>query len=116
MGIGGLPKEGAVCLFYTPSSEQVQTLSLKDVPNGSNALCSLTVYDKDGFPVGDACNINSAFATKNDQGEVVLNFGGDAHQKNFLGIYPGWNVTLRIYNPTPAYFDGSWTHPDLQLK
>ena len=116
VGIGGLPKEGAVYLFYTPSSQKAQTLTLKDVPNGSNAFWSLTVYDKDGFPVGENYNINSAFAKTNDRGEVVLNFGGDSSQDNYLGIYPGWNATLRIYNPKPAYFDGSWTRPELQLK
>ena len=116
VGIGGLPKEGAVYLFYTPSSDKPQTLTLKDVPYGSNAFWSLTVYDKDGFPVGDNYNVNSAFVTANDQGEAVLNFGGDSSQENYLGIYPGWNATLRIYNPTPAYFDGSWTRPELELK
>ena len=116
VGIGGLPKEGAVYLFYTPSSEQAQTLTLKDVPYGNNAFWSLTVYDKDGFPVGDNYNVNSAFVTANDQGKVVLNFGGDSSQENYLGIYPGWNATLRIYNPTPSYFDGSWTRPELELK
>gem|GEM_PF-135930 len=116
VGIGGLPKEGAVYLFYTPSSDKPQMLTLKDVPYGSNAFWSLTVYDKDGFPVGDNYNVNSAFVTANDQGEAVLNFGGDSSQENYLGIYPGWNATLRIYNPTPAYFDGSWTRPELQVK
>ena len=68
------------CLLYTspsprdrtrsrmPSSEKEQTLTLKDVPNGSNAFWSLIVYDKDGFPVGENYNINSAFAKTNDQG------------------------------------------------
>ena len=116
VGIGGLPKEGAVYLFYTPSSDKPQTLTLKDVPYGSNAFWSLTVYDKDGFPVGDNYNVNSAFVTANDQGEAVLNFGGDSSQENYLGIYPGWNATLRIYNPTDSYFDGSWTRPELQVK
>ena len=116
VGIGGLPKEGAVYLFYTPSSDEAQTLTLKDVPYGSNAFWSLTVYDKDGFPVGDNYNVNSAFVTANDQGEAVLNFGGDSSQENYLGIYPGWNATLRIYNPTDSYFDGSWTRPELQVK
>ena len=116
VGIGGLPKEGAVYLFYTPFSEKAQTLTLKDVPNGSNAFWSLTVYDKDGFPVGENYNINSAFAKTNAQGEVVLNFGGDSSQDNYLGIYPGWNATLRIYNPKTSYFDGSWVRPELQLK
>ena len=116
VGIGGLPKEGAVYLFYTPSSSEPQTLTLKDVPNGDNAFWSLTVYDKDGFPVGDNFNVNSAFAEADAQGGVTLNFGGDNTQSNYLEIYPGWNATFRIYNPKPAYFDGSWTRPELELK
>ena len=116
VGIGGLPKEGAVYLFYTPSSSEPQTLTLNDVPNGDNAFWSLTVYDKDGFPVGENFNVNSAFAKTNESGDVVLNLGGDSKQDNYLEIYPGWNATFRIYNPKPAYFDGSWDRPELELK
>ncbi|MGB1622470.1 MAG: DUF1254 domain-containing protein [Synechococcus sp.] len=116
VGIGGLPKEGAVYLFYTPTSTEPQTLTLRDVPNGDNAFWSLTVYDKDGFPSGDAFNLNSAFAKRNASGDVVINFGGDNTKENYLDIYPGWNATFRIYNPKPAYFDGSWTRPELELK
>ena len=115
VGIGGLPKEGAVYLFYTPTSTDPQTLTLKDVPNGDNAFWSLTVYDKEGFPTGEPFNLNSAFAKTNGQGEVVVHFGGDKNQNNYLAIYPGWNATLRIYKPKPAYFDGSWDRPELQL-
>ncbi|WP_257929944.1 hypothetical protein [Synechococcus sp. CC9605] len=67
---------------------------LKDVPNGDNAFWSLTVYDKDGFPVGENFNVNSAFAEADVQGEVTLHFGGDNKQPNYLEIYPGWNATL----------------------
>lgn len=116
VGIGGLPKEGAVYLFYTPSSSEPQTLKLNDVPNGDNAFWSLTVYDKDGFPVGENFNVNSAFAEADAQGDVTLHFGGDTTQPNYLEIYPGWNATFRIYNPKPAYFDGSWVRPELELK
>ena len=116
VGIGGLPKEGAVYLFYTPSSAEPQMLTLKDVPNGDNAFWSLTVYDKDGFPVGENFNVNSAFAKADAQGEVTLHFGGDKTQSNYLEIYPGWNATFRIYNPKSAYFDGSWNRPELELK
>ena len=116
VGIGGMPKEGAVYLFYTPTSTDPQSLTLKDVPNGDNAFWSLTVYDKDGFPTGDKFHLNSAFAKANDQGEVVVNLGGDKGKDNYLDIYPGWNATLRIYNPKPSYFDGSWVRPELELK
>ena len=116
VGIGGLPKEGAVYLFYTPTSTEPQTLTLRDVPNGDNAFWSLTVYDKDGFPSGSSFNLNSAFAKTNTGGDVLINLGGDSKQDNYLEIYPGWNATFRIYNPKPAYFDGSWTRPELELK
>ena len=116
VGIGGLPKEGAVYLFYTPTSAESQTLTLRDVPNGDNAFWSLTVYDKDGFPVGNSFNMNSAFAKKNANGDVVIHLGGDNQQENFLDIYPGWNATLRIYNPKASYFDGSWVRPELEKK
>jgi len=116
VGIGGLPKEAAVYLFYTPTSTDSQTLTLRDVPNGDNAFWSLTVYDKDGFPSGDHFNLNSAFAKTNPDGDVMINLGGNSDQENYLEIYPGWNATLRIYNPKPAYFDGSWVRPELQLN
>ena len=116
VGIGGLPKEGAVYLFYTPNSTEPQSLTLQDVPNGDNAFWSLTVYDKDGFPTGSSFNLNSAFAKTNAAGDVVINLGGDDTQDNYLEIYPGWNATLRIYNPKPAYCDGSWARPELELK
>ena len=61
-----------------------------------------------------------AFAALKAGGSVVTwghkNFGGDSKQDNYLEIYPGWNATFRIYNPKPAYFDGSWNRPELELK
>jgi hypothetical protein len=114
VGWGGMPKEGAVYLFYDKNSDQAQTLTLKNVPNGDNAFWSITVYDSEGYPVGKNFNLNSAFAKANDQGEVVVHFGGDTSQPNYLEIYPNWTATLRIYNPKPSYFNGTWTQPRLQ--
>ena len=85
-------------------------------PGGQCLLVLVTVYDKDVFPSGSSFNLNSAFATANASGDVVINLGGDSQQDNYLEIYPGWNATLRIYNPKPAYFDGSWARPELELK
>ena len=113
VGIGGLPKVGAVDLFYTPTSTQPQTLTMRDVSNGDNAFWSLTVYDKDGSPRGSSFNLNSAFAKANAAGDVVINLGGDSNQDNHLEIYSGWNATLRIYNPKPSYLNGAWIRPEL---
>ena len=115
IGWGGLPKEGAVYPFpEVVESTEPQTLTLKDVPIDPRAFWSVTVYDKDGFSVGEKYNINSAFAKQNEQGEYVIHLGGDENQDNYLDIYPGWNAAIRIYSPTKAYFDGSWTPPQFQ--
>jgi hypothetical protein len=114
IGWGGMTKEGAVYLFYNEASGAAKTLTLKDVPNGDNAFWSITVYDSDGYPVGEHFNLNSAFAKTNDQGEVIVHFGGDKNQPNYLEIYPNWTATFRIYNPKPSYFNGTWTQPPLQ--
>ena len=92
-------------------STDPQTLTLKDVPSDPRAFWSVTVYDKQGFSVGEKYNVNSAFAKENEKGEYVIHFGGDKSQDNYLDIYPGWNVVLRIYSPTETYFNGSWTLP-----
>lgn len=115
VGWGGLPKQGAVYPFpKIVDSTDPHVLVLKDVPNDPRAFWSVTVYDKDGFAVGKKYNVNSAFAKANDKGEYVIRLGGDPNQDNYLDIYPGWNVAVRIYSPTEAYFNGSWTPPQFE--
>lgn len=115
IGWGGLPKQGAVYPFpKVVDSTDPHTLTLKDVPSDPRAFWSVTVYDQKGFSTGENYNVNSAFAKKNENGEYVIHLGGDKSQDNYLDIYPGWNVALRIYSPTEAYFDGSWTPPQLE--
>ena len=115
IGWGGLPKQGAVYPFpKVVNSTDPQVLVLKDVPIDPRAFWSVTVYDKEGFAVGKNYNVNSAFAKANDKGEYVIRLGGDPSQDNYLDIYPGWNVAVRIYSPTQTYFNGSWTPPQFQ--
>ena len=115
VGWGGLTKKGAVYpIPKAVDSTEPQTLRLKDVPSDPRAFWSVTVYNKEGFSVGEKYNVNSAFAKKNEKGEYVIHFGGDKSKDNYLDIYPGWNVVLRIYSPTEAYFDGSWTLPQFE--
>ena len=115
VGWGGLPKQGAVYPFpKVVNSTDPQVLVLKDVPIDPRAFWSVTVYDKEGFAVGKNYNVNSAFAKANEKGEYVIRLGGDPSQDNYLDIYPGWNVAVRIYSPTQTYFNGSWTPPQFQ--
>lgn len=112
-GWGGLTPDQAVYPGYFPTSDAPQTLTLKDVP--VKAFWSITVYDKEGFPATETYNINSAFAVADEGGTVTINFGGDKRAKNYMETFPGWNFTLRMYQPTKAYFDGSWIKPELKL-
>ena len=115
VGWGGLPKQGAVYPFpKVVNSTEPQVLVLKDVPIDPRAFWSVTVYDKEGFAVGKSYNVNSAFAKANDRGEYVIHLGGDPSQDNYMDIYPGWNAAVRIYSPTEAYFNGSWTPPQFE--
>ena len=112
MGWGGLTPERAVYPSIYGESTEPQTLTLKDVP--TNAFWSITVYDAEGYPQGDVYNINSAFAVPNDDGSYTIHFGGDRNAPNYMDIFEGWNIALRIYEPTEAYFNGTWTMPELE--
>jgi len=112
-GWGGFEKTQAVYPLFYPTTTEHQTLTLKDVPAG--AFWSLTVYDKGGFAQTDTYNINSQFAVKNEDGSVTINFGGDKNAQNYMETFEGWNVTLRLYRPTAAYFNGEWKKPELKI-
>jgi hypothetical protein len=111
-GWGGFTAERAVYPSIYADSTEPQTLSLKDVPAG--AFWSVTVYDADGFPQGDSYNINSAFAVADEDGSYTIHFGGAKDAVNYMDIFEGWNLALRIYEPKEAYFNGEWVMPELQ--
>ena len=113
LGWGGLTPERAVYPFIYSDSVEPQTLTLKDVPAG--AFWSVTVYDAEGYPQGDAYNINSAFAVPEDDGSFIIHFGGDKGAVNYMDIFENWNLALRIYEPTEAYFNGEWVMPELEI-
>jgi len=112
-GWGGFTPDQAVYPQYFPTSDGPQTLTLKDVP--VKAFWSITVYDKEGFPQTDTYNINSSFAEADKDGSVTNHFGGAKNANNYLEPFKGWNFTLRLYEPTEIYFDGTWNKPELKL-
>jgi len=95
-----------------PDSTAPQTLTLRDEPAG--AFWSITVCDAEGYSQGESCNINSAFAVANEDGSYTIHFGGDENALNYMDVFEGWNMALRIYEPTEAYFNGEWVMPELQ--
>lgn len=113
MGWGGLTAERAVYPSIYAESVEPQTLTLKNVPAG--AFWSITVYDAEGYPQGDVYNINSEFALPEEDGSFTIHFGGDKDAVNYMDIFEDWNLALRIYEPTEAYFNGEWVLPDLEL-
>jgi hypothetical protein len=113
MGWGGFTPERAVYPMIFSDSTEPQTLTLKDVPAG--AFWSVTVYDAEGFPQGDSYNINSAFAVADEDGSYTIHFGGNKDAVNYMDVFEGWNIALRLYEPTEAYFNGEWVMPELEF-
>ncbi|MEW6114530.1 MAG: DUF1214 domain-containing protein, partial [Thermodesulfobacteriota bacterium] len=85
-----------------------------------NAFWSVTLYDKDGFPVANKLN---RFAL-GDRDELKFNADGslDLYIQNETpgpGKEPNWlpapkdafNLLMRLYSPGPPALDGRWAPP-----
>jgi hypothetical protein len=112
---GGNPEEEATYLNVTPQLNDgttVHRLTARDVPVDS--FWSISVYNADGYfepnPWG-AYSINSITATRNRDGAVTVQFGGDPQTPNNLSIMPGWNYMVRLYRPRAEILNGSWVFP-----
>merc|ERR1711935_392070 len=128
-GWGGFPKEQAVYpQIPVPPDVSVAgngryTLTMTEVP--IQAFWSITVYDAQGYvstKEGDVYNINSAFAVadsnkkEEEKKSYTIHFGNNYEKDvvpNVINIMPGWNITVRLYQPTSDYFDGTWKLPEL---
>jgi hypothetical protein len=115
-GWGGNPKEAAMYINVTPEKNDGKTphtLTIsKKVP--VDGFVSVTIYNADGFMEKneqDAYSVNNVTAKRNDDGSVVIHFGGDPKNPNYLPITPGWNYIVRLYQPGKEILDGSWTFP-----
>ena len=113
VGWGGFTKDQAAYVDYYPTTDDPQKLTLKDIP--AKAFWSITVYDKEGFAVTETYNINSQFAKTETDGSVVINFGGDASQDNYMETFKDWTFILRMYLPAEEYLSGNWVRPELEL-
>ena len=112
-GWGGLPEREA---YYTSQEPRLPAgahrITAKEVP--VDAFWSVTVYGADGFLHKndlDAYSVNNISGTKNPDGSVTINLGGDGSVPNSLPLTEGWNYTVRMYRPRAEILDGTWTFP-----
>lgn len=115
-GWGANPPKAAVYTFGAPadnSGKTAYTLTMKDVP--VDGFWSVIVYNKDGFFEGpvEQASFNSVSAKPEADGSVILRFGGDETQPNYMRIMDGWSYVVRLYRPRPEILSGAWKTPDL---
>jgi len=114
-GWGGNPEEAAMYDSGVPTKNDGKTpyrVTAKDVP--VDGFWSITVYNKDGFMEKNdqnAYSFNNVTAKKDADGSITINFGGGPDSVNNLPITPGWNYTVRMYQPKRQIINGSWTFP-----
>lgn len=118
-GWGGNPAKDAIYLggvMPQNDGKAVYRLKVEDVP--VNGFWSVSVYNADGYfqknPY-DAYSLNNLTASKNKDGSIVIQFGGcDAKIANCLPTTPGWNYTVRLYQPSEQILNGTWSFPKPQ--
>jgi hypothetical protein len=118
-GWGGLPRSAALYVIDSVEKNDGQTphaVTVKDVP--VNEFWSITVYNADGYLEANDRNINSynnVTADPNTDGSYTIHFGGcDDGRANCIPISPGWNYTVRLYEPRQEILDGSWKFPEFE--
>jgi hypothetical protein len=114
-GWGGNPAKDATYLNVTPENNDgktAYTLTVKDVP--VDGFWSISLYNGKGFfqkNPQNAYSINNITGKKAKDGSIIIHFGGDPKQSNYLPIMDGWNYIVRLYQPRKEILDGSWKFP-----
>lgn len=118
-GWGGNPAKDATYLGWTaPNNDGTGVYRLEVGHVQVKSFWSVSVYNADGYfqknPY-DAYSLNSLTAVKSADGSIVIQYGGcDGKIANCLPIMPGWNTTIRLYQPDEQILDGSWRFPEPQ--
>jgi hypothetical protein len=114
-GWGGNPAKDATYLNVTPENNDgktAYTLTVKDVP--VDGFWSISLYNGKGFfqkNPQNAYSINNVTGKKAKDGSIIIHFGGDPKQSNYLPIMDGWNYIVRLYQPHQEIVDGKWKFP-----
>jgi len=111
---GGLPDKDAVYVNVQPDLPVGEyELTVKDVP--VKGFWSISLYNAKGyFQENDlkAYSLNDLTAKPNSDGSYTIRFGGCGDGvENCLPIMDGWNYAVRMYEPSKAIQDGTWTFP-----
>ena len=111
---GGLPDDAAQYINVQPDLPVGKyELTVKDVP--VKGFWSISLYNAKGyFQQNDlnAYSLNNLTAKPNSDGSYTVRFGGcTANTENCLPIMEGWNYAVRMYEPSKAIIDGTWTFP-----
>ena len=76
---------------------------------------SISLYNEQGYFQENeqhAYSINNLTAKPNADGSYTVRFGGCTDStENCLPIMDGWNYSVRMYQPSQAIVDGTWTFP-----
>jgi len=114
-GFGGNRTQDAIYLNVTPEKNDgtiPYTLTVEDVP--VDGFWSISLYNADGYfekNDANAYSFNNITARKDSDGGVMIHFGGDPKQSNYLPIMKGWNYTVRLYRPRKEILSGAWKFP-----
>ncbi|EKT65059.1 DUF1254 domain-containing protein [Providencia burhodogranariea] len=118
-GWGGNPSKDATYLggvMPKNDGKTIYRLKVEDVP--VKGFWSVSVYNENGYfekNAYDAYSLNNLTATKNDDGSIVIQFGScDGKIANCLPTMPGWNYTVRLYQPEDEILNGQWSFPQPQ--
>ena len=89
---------------------------VREVP--VDAFWPITVYDLEGYLARNDLGRNSynqTSATPNDDGSYTIHFGGcEDGRINCIPITPGWNYTIRLYQPREEILNGNLTFPEIE--
>lgn len=115
-GWGGNPAYAAMYLNAVPEKNDGQTpyvLTVKDnVP--VDGFWSISVYNEKGYFEQNKYNaytVSNVTGKKDKDGSIIIHFGGDPGQSNFVPITKGWNYIVRLYRPHKEIINGTYKFP-----
>ncbi|ANY17520.1 DUF1254 domain-containing protein [Bordetella pseudohinzii] len=120
VGWGGNPAKDATYLGgAVPTNDGKSIYRLEVGPVPVKGFWSVSVYNAQGYfeknPY-DAYSLNNLTSRRNADGKIIIQFGGcDGKIPNCLPTTPGWNYTVRLYQPGEEILNGSWRFPEPRL-